>query len=75
MRRWLLKLWHRFTLGRTARPIESFAGYPGTRAALANGLYDAARLTVPLGIAFEITQRRATDMCRGQVRIVLETCE
>ena len=75
LKRWLIKQWHRFTLGRTARHVHNFSGYPGSRASIANGLYDAARLTIPIGVAYEITERRATDLAPREVRIVLETCE
>jgi len=76
LKRWLVKQWHRFTLGRTARYVETWGSMqPGTRGAIVMVLAEAAARSIPVGIVFEIKLREATDLSRGQVRIVLETCE
>jgi|GEM_PF-6058964 len=76
LRGWLLKQWHRFTLGRTTRGLCTWGdGLPGTASALAFTLSGVALEAFPVGVAWEVVQRRATDLAPGQVRIVLETCE
>jgi hypothetical protein len=78
MKRWLLKQWHRFTLGRT---VTSFPqGYrdsrPGQRAECWYELRSrGARAAVPVGLLEVEVNRRKSDVPRGVVRIVLETCE
>jgi hypothetical protein len=77
MRRWLLKQWHRFTLGKTARHIlpSRWSPGPGSAVHLAHIIKMAAHDGLPLGIYCEVVTRKATDVDRGTVRIVLETCE
>lgn len=79
MRRWLLKQWRRFTLGRTALPITSGPRLPyhctGTWAAIASALKEAAETSLSAGVPYEVVERRATDLAPGSVRIVLEVCE
>lgn len=78
MMRWLLKQWHRLTLGRTVSPFKvarSPYQHTGTLSAVAVALDDAARRSLPLCVTYEVAQRRATDLDMGHVRIVLETGE
>jgi hypothetical protein len=75
MRRWLLKQWHRFTLGRTAIAIRAQEGMGGTKAHIAWELRMTASHCLPLGVTYEVVARRATDIEMGTVRIVLEISE
>lgn len=76
MKRWLLKLWHRFILGRTARrlPPRNYCA-PGSVAHVGYLINRAARDELPCSVACEVVTRKANDVDRGSVRIVLETCE
>jgi hypothetical protein len=78
MKRWLLKQWHRFTLGRTALHLPGkYRDYaaPGSVGAVAYELRETGRRAVPVGVVVEVHSRTAADVPRGVVRIVLETCE
>ncbi len=76
MRKWLLKMWHRLTLGRTARDVAApalFAPPPGSLAAVALELEGTAQRVVPAGVRVDVCRRIDTSMPFGVVRIVLET--
>lgn len=72
MAAWLLRLWHWFALGSTTKSVGRI-GYPGSIAALACALEAGARATMPCNIVYDIRVRRAADLERGTVRIVIET--
>jgi hypothetical protein len=74
--RWLRKQWHRFTLWRTARPIQRSPYYDtgGSAAHVAYMIETAVHDGLPICVAHEIVTRRATDVPPGTIRIVLETC-
>lgn len=83
--KYLVKLWHRFTLGRTARPaglIRSIEveynsnsrpshSFPG----LAYKLDFLPTAMMVVGQDAYLARRKATDLPPGVVRIVLETSE
>ncbi len=73
MRRWLLKLWHRFTLGRTA--IQDYGSHyapKGSRDWLLAVFHETALENTPGTVGVLITRRNATDVPKNWVRIVLE---
>lgn len=77
----LLRLWHRFTLGRTARDIGLVVARgkwrlnTGTVDSIGNALYDFLPQCIPGGVRTEIKTRIATDVPVGTVRIVIEVCK
>jgi hypothetical protein len=76
MKRWLLKQWHRFTLGRTAhRILADGQSFPGSVWYLAHLIEQATKEGLPVGVTAEVVKRRANDVPPGTVRIVLEVWE
>lgn len=77
MIKWLLRQWHRLTLGSTARVISgpfSTASAPGTLLALVYEIDQACTRSLPATVYFEICERRATDLNQpSTIRIVIET--
>jgi hypothetical protein len=74
MTRYLLKLWHRFTLGRTACPDQASAvALQGALVELVLEARIAALRGALLGVRCGVFTRKATDLPPGVVRIVLET--
>jgi len=76
MIRWLLRQWHRFTLGRTARQLLRI-GYPhpGSIGYLVLAIEEGAQRTVPAGVVYEVVYRRDSSLLPAQVRIVIESRE
>ena len=77
----LLKLWHRFTLGRTARRrgivVATTCEYrkTGFRPGMTYTLEFMPGESMVIGFDTYLARRKATDLPAGVVRIVLETCE
>lgn len=75
MFKWVLRLWHRFTLGRTALvlpPTYRNHSAPGSLGDIAFKLFDTCLEAKPASVHCEIAARRATDLERGKLRIVIE---
>lgn len=72
---WLTRIWHRFTLGRTAVEIhvgEQERAADGTTASLAFYLQDAANEVKPVWVDVVLCSRVASDLPAGRIRIVIE---
>jgi hypothetical protein len=76
MKRWVLERWHRFTLGRTARPISyKVNGHAGSVAHVAYRIDLALIDALPLNVCHEVLKRAAYDLPMGSVRVVIEVGE
>lgn len=75
MSKWILRLWHRFTLGRTVVTLPGRyrdSAAPGSIGNVAYKVLDVALLAVPAAVIVTVASRTATDLERGHVRVVLE---
>lgn len=75
MGRWLLRLWHRFTLGRTAAefPMGAFnSHHSGSVGDIAYRVRGAANAAKPVGVRVIVCVRAATDLPSRTFRIVIE---